>query len=58
MDRAELDAQSVFYEKQSFRQWWIWLILLGVDEIFLSLVRFSNYSWANSLVTTLCLILY
>ncbi|HRN34447.1 MAG TPA: hypothetical protein PLC76_02070 [Saprospiraceae bacterium] len=34
MDRAELDAQSVFYEKQSFRQWWIWLILLGVDGIF------------------------
>lgn len=38
MDRTELDAATVFYEGQRFKQWWVWLILLAVNGFFLTAI--------------------
>ncbi|MDI1354877.1 MAG: DUF6141 family protein [bacterium] len=30
-----MDDESVFYEKQKFNQWWLWIILLGLSALFI-----------------------
>ena len=30
-----MDKEVLFTERQRFKQWWLWLILLGVNGLFL-----------------------
>jgi hypothetical protein len=30
-----MNNELIFFERQRFKQWWIWLILVGIDAVFL-----------------------
>lgn len=39
-----IDQKIVFREKQQFRQWWLWLLLLGLD----SFILYRWYLWVQA----------
>ncbi len=50
-----MDNQILFEEQQSFRQWWLWLILLGCSGIYLFSFLFKDraFSGASSILMSL-----
>lgn len=50
-----MDNEILFTEKQKFNQWWLWLILIGADVLFLYKVVFipvmDNPQSAEKLIT-------
>lgn len=37
-----MDTKLLFYEKQQFRQWWLWVLLLGLNANMLYLLVFKE----------------
>jgi len=35
IEQEETDYETLFTEEQRFKQWWLWLILLGINGLFL-----------------------